>query len=560
MKTPSRPEKKDLILWGILGLAFCLRVAGVQFGLPHLYHADEPIVVNHAMAYGSGDLNPHFFKIPPLMSYLVFLLYSLYFAIGRGVGIFKSLGDFEFLFYGDPTPFYLLARLIFGVLLGTLTVYLFYRLIAKAFSQETALLSAFLLGICFLHVRDSHYLYADIPLALVMVLTFFAIFEVFTKGENLKPHLVSGLMIGWAAATKYNGLSLVIPYLFASLSLREKRRLPSFWILAGLGAAAVFMILNPYSLLDFGFFVEELKRQSQSHGSSGWLHHLEYSLAGGVGVPLLAAGLMGLGRIGKEKSCLAVFVVGYYLLISLAGQPYDRYVLPLVPFLIFFAADFTLWFSQRFKRQRLVLTTLILLMALPNLAKSILFDRVMTAKDTRTLAKEWVERNIPAGSNLALGWDFYMPRLAFVKNQLLEKKEEVLQEGFHSEGRLRKLDYLLTRSTPSKPSYHLFFLLNDPEKNQRPLFAKPGLPYDLDLLKDRGIDYVIVARVQKNQEPAHFYDQLARQASLEIEFNPYRHPQPWPLDPQPLTGGPFLFRDLFLRERNGQIIQIYRLK
>src|SRR3989344_5891622 len=49
---------------------FKLRIWGLNFGLPYQFHQDEPIVVNHALAYGAGDLNPHFFIIPPLASYI----------------------------------------------------------------------------------------------------------------------------------------------------------------------------------------------------------------------------------------------------------------------------------------------------------------------------------------------------------------------------------------------------------------------------------------------------------------------------------------------------------
>ena len=67
-------KNQRLLLFSILALAFLVRIVGIQFGLPNLYHADEPIIVNHAMAYGTGDFNPHFFKIPPLVSYLLFVV------------------------------------------------------------------------------------------------------------------------------------------------------------------------------------------------------------------------------------------------------------------------------------------------------------------------------------------------------------------------------------------------------------------------------------------------------------------------------------------------------
>src|SRR5262245_8783853 len=140
----------------IFFLALVLRVGAVNFGLPQLYHADEPVVVNHALAYGTGDLNPHFFNIPPLPSYLLFGLYGLYFLTGKAFGIFKTTLDFERLFYVDPSSFYVLGRLFLGVLPGFLSVVLIYWITRRHFSKRTAYGAAALLAVCFLHVRDSH--------------------------------------------------------------------------------------------------------------------------------------------------------------------------------------------------------------------------------------------------------------------------------------------------------------------------------------------------------------------------------------------------------------------
>src|SRR3989338_5696232 len=105
---------KNHKLFFILGVGFILRLVGVQFGLPDIYHADEPIIVNHAVQYGSWDFNPHFFWIPPLTSYLLFIAYGFYFLFGVVVGWFSSLEDFKVLFLADPTSFYLIARGLFG--------------------------------------------------------------------------------------------------------------------------------------------------------------------------------------------------------------------------------------------------------------------------------------------------------------------------------------------------------------------------------------------------------------------------------------------------------------
>ena len=110
-------------LLAILFLGALLRIWGINFGLPFTYHADEPIVVNHAMAYGLGSLNPHFFAIPPLTSYLLFFLYGIYFLMGKALHVFASADSFAMAFLKDPTVFYMIGRVFLGVLPGVATIY-----------------------------------------------------------------------------------------------------------------------------------------------------------------------------------------------------------------------------------------------------------------------------------------------------------------------------------------------------------------------------------------------------------------------------------------------------
>src|SRR3989338_10346766 len=112
MAKTSVPKHKDasygLIIAFILAAAFSLRIWGIRLGLPELYHADEPIVVNHALAYGASDLNPYFFKIPPLISYLLSTAYGFYFILGHIMGQFSGVDNFARLFLTDPSSFYFL--------------------------------------------------------------------------------------------------------------------------------------------------------------------------------------------------------------------------------------------------------------------------------------------------------------------------------------------------------------------------------------------------------------------------------------------------------------------
>ncbi len=199
-----------MIAVAILIVSFALRVWGIHFGLPHLYHADEPIVVNHALAYGSGDLNPHFFNIPPLASYLLFAIYGVLFLLGKVAGVWHVPTEFAHFFFSDPSFFYLAGRICLGVIPALLTVYFFMRWLARAgFEAWWQYLGGILIGTCFIHVSDAHYIYPDIPLVLVVTLFFISIWK--REVGEIKTHLILGFWIGLAAALKYNGLFLALP-------------------------------------------------------------------------------------------------------------------------------------------------------------------------------------------------------------------------------------------------------------------------------------------------------------------------------------------------------------
>jgi hypothetical protein len=557
MKT-FRFSRETILIGAILVLGFILRVWGVHFGLPFLYHADEPVVVNHALAYGMGDLNPHFFNIPPLVSYLLFICCGVYCVAGWAAGIFHSVRDLELLFYSDPSSFYLIARGVFGVFLGTVSILALYRLVKRVAVPSTALWASFFLAVNFLHVRDSHYIYVDIPLVLVLLLGFGVFFRLAERSPGWRPHLLAGAVIGLAAAVKYNGAFLAIPYLWICLrAVSWKRWLPSC-LLAFAAAAAAFVLLNPYALLDHAFFMKELAEQSAANqGGLPWLHHGTYSLAGAMGWPMLILAVLGtlksLWSRDARLQAMAVFVVAYYAVLCRFGQPYDRYVLPLIPFMLAMAAALLAGIQERSK---LLFWVLIPFMVLPSLLKTVHWDRLMSRPDVRTVAKDWVETRIRSGSRLALDWGFYMPRLSFTKAQL-EEKRRAASQGFHSGAKIRRLDALL--ADPQEPSYELYFLSDAPE-SQGFLFGDPRVPYDLDLLKQKGVEYVFLIEALRPEDDP-FFRALRLNADRVMTFSPYRDPRDLRIhDPQTMTGGPFLWSDILFRERGGYPVSVYRLR
>src|SRR5450756_614705 len=87
-------ERPMLILLGVMVVGLVLRLGGLSYGLPYLYHPDEPLGATVALnMLKTGDLNPHFFGYGSLFFYLNALAYIPYFLLGRLLNVFHSPAD-----------------------------------------------------------------------------------------------------------------------------------------------------------------------------------------------------------------------------------------------------------------------------------------------------------------------------------------------------------------------------------------------------------------------------------------------------------------------------------
>jgi len=87
VRTDNLAQNAKWLLIGVTLLAISLRIWGINFGLPYLYHPDEPVGVRIAQRmFKTGDLNPHFYHWPSLTFYINALAYIPYY-----LGLFSNL-------------------------------------------------------------------------------------------------------------------------------------------------------------------------------------------------------------------------------------------------------------------------------------------------------------------------------------------------------------------------------------------------------------------------------------------------------------------------------------
>ncbi len=397
-----------------------LRLWGVRQGLPYAYNTDEADhFVPHAVKmFADGTLNPKYFANPPAFTYVLHVLFALWYGGGGGVRRAFAL---------HPEDVYTLAR-IAAALLGTGALWLLYATGARLFGRAVGLLAAAIEAVAFLPVFYAHLALNDVPTLAPLTLSLLGTAGIVSKGR-LRDYLLAGVGLGLACATKYTAGIVLVPLLVAAgvryldADAAAKRRVLAGLPAAGAVALAAFVAANPYAVLDYHAFHAELVHQStlsaESEGKlgapkqGGLLYYL-WSLTWGLGwAPALAAlgGSFVVWRSNRRLGALLVPATLLFLLfMGLQGRYFGRWLLPIFPLVCLLAAYFVVrliaWATQPRSLPAAgrvaVATALIAALLAQGLIFSVHSGLVLSRADTRTLTREWMVANIPAGSRIVV--------------------------------------------------------------------------------------------------------------------------------------------------------------
>ena len=399
----------------IIVVAAVLRFWALGAGIPYSIGVDEPELMNRAVQMmRSGDFNPRFFDYPGLYIHMQLVVASIRFLFGATTGQWQSLNQVT------PTDFYLWGRAI-TALMGTATVVLVY-LIGMRWGTRYAALSAGLLAVMPIHVRESHYILTDVPATFFVTLTFLLSLRA-NEQERAQAFAVAGAAAGLAAATKYPGaLALLLPLLAVWMTPGTR---PSRLVATGatLGAfLATFLIAAPYTVLDLPGFLNGYarlagyynRRELAEAAGVTYLKHLRNALHWPAFLMVLAGLVLGIVRAargpGRVRWTLAVvFPVVYFWLISRQTLVFGRYLIPLIPFVCVLAASAVVSgvsLLRRFDIPRAPRTALIagltVAALLPPAIQAVSFNMMIMRTSTVEQAHEWILENIPAGSKIAI--------------------------------------------------------------------------------------------------------------------------------------------------------------
>ena len=324
---------RKLALLFVLLLAFIVRVYGIKFGLPYLYYWDEPTVVNRAVRFGSGDLNPHFYSYPAFYMYVLFVVTGFTFVFGRVTGHYHSVQDFGAEYFLDPTRVYLSARLATACV-GTLCVFMTYLVGKKFFGTRVGLAGALFLAVSVQHASHSHVAVTDVPQSLFILAAYLPLHHIMSR-DRRRDYIIAGLLIGLGAATKYLAVLLVPTLLLAAWfrfnTLEEpalglettggkqvKRCAPLHYLpIAFASIFTGFFIGSPYTFINFHTFLVDFRTQntlSQGGIGNSYAYFLGKILPSDFGLLLFLTAISGMlsmvtRRAGSDRQTNWLFLL-----------------------------------------------------------------------------------------------------------------------------------------------------------------------------------------------------------------------------------------------------------
>ncbi len=395
---------RDPALLAICALGFVLGCYGIWWGWVECWNPDQM-----ALLPVRGFLEPTTQMKPPFHTYLNFFLVVvpvkvlgklIRFVTGTNVDL-----DIAILF---------LSRFV-QLLLFVGVIYLSYRIVRRPVGQLAGRLIALFTATSAGFVLHAHYLTADIPVTFWM-LSSFCVAQSIAESGRMRDYVLAGLLTGIATATKYNGLAvgLAIPlfHWFANRNRPFLRIAFDRRLVIGVAFVVVgFILADPYAVLNYKEFAADFyynfmitpvyNGQAEGNGYALFLVRIIEIL----GLPLaviIFAGVTGTLVYARRWEHLQRATVGAALGVLLLYS-YNfgafprlpmRFVLPVVPFLLFAAAPAL---THVFSLHRRFASAVIVAVVAYNTIASV-WVGYRFAHDPRMAAQAWVARNVPAGT------------------------------------------------------------------------------------------------------------------------------------------------------------------
>jgi len=444
---------------GIIG--FLIRLLGIDYGLPYLSLPDEARIILDTLSMGHRhSLLPERPDYALVYRYFLLFIYAIYYAIGKILHYFSGSLDFALKFFVDPTNIYLISRTL-SVICGVAIAIPAYLIGTKTLHNRKIGIFSFIFVIFeFQLVQHSQWALYPIFLCFFNLIAFYFMFQLLNCPSK-RNYALSGIFCGTAISVQNHGIfllpALVLAYFLIYLNRKRefKKEILMRWTLISAGLVILFSLLGNF----YWFFIfqktwvktSELLGVTQVGFSSQapftynifslfwWFINELVRQDLLLGVAMVCSIFYSLFKRKAYDWLYLVFIFSYLYFVSNWGFRYLHDILSILPIMCVFSARMLVETIGEKKRARYAYLLLIL-MVIPLLSRELIVDNKKTHKDTRIIAKEWIEANIPSGAKIGVDWSvFSVPlessvpfllRNPIAKKYYLENLEPVIGKDY----------------------------------------------------------------------------------------------------------------------------------
>jgi hypothetical protein len=398
--------------WAVLAVIFAialgLRLWSIDHGLPAVFNPDEVShFVPHAVQFHlTGGFDPGYFLNPPLITYVFYLAFAVWFGGSDGVAAIIA---------SDPAAPYLVARVAVALIgaVGTIVVYLVGRVLID---RRAGLVAASLMAISFLPVHWSHFATNDVAAMVAGTISLLGSVLVL-KRQHLAGYLLAGAGLGLASGTKYTTGIVLLPLLTAAFIhwRSEHGRAVLGLLIAGFASIVTFLLAVPTLLTDTQGVLDDLTRLNPSGerlpkiGQAQENGHLYYGwvLTWGLGWLACACAVFGtIWSVMRDRTIAAFLLpapIAYIVFMGGQAAFFGRWLLPVFSFILLLAAlgaiRLTDLISTRLGWSPMpVLVAVTVAICLQSVAHVAHTNTLLGRTDTREEAVQWMRDNLPVGT------------------------------------------------------------------------------------------------------------------------------------------------------------------
>ncbi len=428
VKKASKPLNKNFKIYFLFGMillaALVLRLAQPDWYNDRQFHPDERWIVGSAVPmikyWGDKPIGLQYGSLP------LYLLSTYNGGVTALRNAFFPRMDMNKALIGG-------ARAISG-LISTGTIVFIFLTCLVLFRPGVALLAAALMAFTTLDIHAAHFFTTDPFISFFVSISIYFCAKIYKKGK-LIDYILAGVFYGAAIASKTAALPFAAAIFVAHIlhfvtikgsSKRDKEKKTASWVNFAWAVTAVvitFFICMPHAILDYPKFAADQDYQKrilitgegdvpynrQYIDTPKYIFYIENMIKYTMGIPYGTMAFIAFffyififfrdlkdGRIGnREILIILAGLVPYFLIVGFSFAKFNRYMVPMTPFLALLTAKLLFDIRDRLKEKKIG-TALIAVVLGGAMFYGIAFMNVYANSHSWIESSRWMFKNIPA--------------------------------------------------------------------------------------------------------------------------------------------------------------------